>query len=171
MSISFRSEFPRPYGRLQVEALEDRSVPAVIADPVGDFLPTYVGVQAPGLDVVAHEVDLIEEQGRMIFYGKMAGSIAELARFVLRRDFRNIDPASARVMSLAMMKSTCLRTSFARPRSTGSPLSAANPTRTGLVFFPRMRPSSARMSGVLTSRRSSGPSDFSILPDAACCGV
>jgi hypothetical protein len=62
---------------LQVEALEDRSVPAVISDPVGDFLPTYTGVQAPGLDVVAHEVVLIEEQGRMVFYGKMAGSVAE----------------------------------------------------------------------------------------------
>jgi hypothetical protein len=77
MSYSFRSESPRPGGRLQVEALEDRSVPALIADPVGDFLPTYVGVQAPGLDVVAHEVVLIEEQGRMVFYGKMAGSVAE----------------------------------------------------------------------------------------------
>jgi NADH dehydrogenase len=31
---------------------------------------------------------------------EMAGSIAELARFVLRRDFRNIDPASARVILL-----------------------------------------------------------------------
>jgi NADH:quinone reductase (non-electrogenic) len=29
---------------------------------------------------------------------EMAGSIAELARFVLRRDFRHIDPASARVI-------------------------------------------------------------------------
>jgi hypothetical protein len=76
-----RTNFPRPVGspagRLQVEALEDRSVPALIADPVGDFLPTYTGVQAPGLDVVAHEVVLIEEQGRMVFYGKMAGSVAE----------------------------------------------------------------------------------------------
>ena len=33
----------RPTSRLQVEALEDRSVPAVISDPVGDFLPTYTG--------------------------------------------------------------------------------------------------------------------------------
>src|SRR5206468_1609827 len=31
----------RPTSRLQVEALEDRSVPAAISDPVGDFLPTY----------------------------------------------------------------------------------------------------------------------------------
>src|SRR5262245_23909937 len=73
-----RRSASRPTGRLQVEALEDRSVPALIADPVGDFLPTYTGVQAPGLDVVAHEVVLIEEeQGRMVFYGKMAGSVAE----------------------------------------------------------------------------------------------
>jgi hypothetical protein len=81
MSLRSRSVSPRLAGsttrRLQVEALEDRSVPAVIADPVGDFLPTYTGVQAPGLDVVAHEVVLIEEQGRIVFYGKMAGSIAE----------------------------------------------------------------------------------------------
>jgi hypothetical protein len=63
--------------KLAMETLEAREVPAAISDPVGDFLPTYTGVQAPGLDVVAHEVVLIEEQGRMIFYGKMAGSIAE----------------------------------------------------------------------------------------------
>jgi hypothetical protein len=60
-----------------MEPLEAREVPAAISDPVGDFLPTYTGVQAPGLDVVAHEVVLIEEQDRMVFYGKMAGSIAE----------------------------------------------------------------------------------------------
>jgi methionine-rich copper-binding protein CopC len=76
-----RTKFSRPAGspriRLQVEALEDRSVPALIADPVGDFLPTYTGVPAPGLDVVAHEVALIEEQDRMVFYGKMAGSVAD----------------------------------------------------------------------------------------------
>jgi hypothetical protein len=81
MSLRSRSESPRhagsATGRLQVEVLEDRTVPALIADPVGDFLPTYTGVQAPGLDVVAHEVVLIEEQGRMVFYGKMAGSVAE----------------------------------------------------------------------------------------------
>jgi hypothetical protein len=63
--------------RPQVESLDDRAVPALIADPVGDFLPTYAGVQVPGLDVVAHEVVLIQEQDRMVFYGKMAGSVAE----------------------------------------------------------------------------------------------
>jgi hypothetical protein len=39
---------------LHVEALEDRSVPALITDPVGDFLPGYTGPQLPGLDVTAH---------------------------------------------------------------------------------------------------------------------
>ena len=68
---------PRPTGRLQVEALEDRSVPAIIADPVGDVMPTYAGGVLPGMDVVAHEVVLLEEQGRVVFYGKMAGSVAD----------------------------------------------------------------------------------------------
>jgi hypothetical protein len=63
----------RPTSRLQVEALDDRAVPAAIADPVGDFLPTYTGVQDPGLDVVAHEVVLLED--RMVFSGQMAGSV------------------------------------------------------------------------------------------------
>jgi hypothetical protein len=62
--------------RLQVEALEDRSVPAAIADPVGDFLPTYTGPQDPGLDVTAHETVYLEDQGRVVFYGRMAGPIA-----------------------------------------------------------------------------------------------
>jgi hypothetical protein len=61
--------------RLQVESLEDRSVPAVISDPVGDFLPSYTGARAPGLDVVAHEVVVLED--RIVFYGKMAGSVAD----------------------------------------------------------------------------------------------
>jgi len=64
----------RPTSRLQVEALDDRAVPAAIADPVGDFLPTYTGVQDPGLDVVAHEVVLLEDQ--MVFSGQMAGPVA-----------------------------------------------------------------------------------------------
>src|SRR6187431_151214 len=68
---------PRPTGRLQVEALEDRSVPAIIADPVGDIMPTYAGGVLPGMDVVAHEVVLLEEQDRVVFYGKMAGSVAD----------------------------------------------------------------------------------------------
>lgn len=67
----------RPTGRLQVEALEDRSVPAIIADPVGDILPSYTGGVLPGMDVVAHEVVLLEEQDRVVFYGKMAGSVAD----------------------------------------------------------------------------------------------
>ena len=47
-----------------------------ISDPVGDFLPTYTGPQDPGLDVVAHEVVLLEDQGRVVFSGQMAGPIA-----------------------------------------------------------------------------------------------
>ena len=46
------------------------------SDPVGDFLPTYTGPQDPGLDVVAHEVVFLEDQGRVIFFGQMAGPIA-----------------------------------------------------------------------------------------------
>jgi len=45
-----------------------------IADPIGDFLPTYTGAQDPGLDVVAHEVTLLDD--RLIFFGQMAGPIA-----------------------------------------------------------------------------------------------
>jgi hypothetical protein len=61
---------------LQIEALEDRSVPAAIADPVGDFLPTYTGAQLPGMDVVAHEVVVLEDQDRVIFSARMAGPVA-----------------------------------------------------------------------------------------------
>jgi hypothetical protein len=43
--------------RLRVEAQEGRAVPAVIADPAGDFLSAYTGTQDPGLDVVAHIVN------------------------------------------------------------------------------------------------------------------
>jgi hypothetical protein len=57
--------------------LEDRSVPALIADPAGDILPTFAGTPYPGFDVLAHEVVLIEEEDRIVFYGKMAGSVAE----------------------------------------------------------------------------------------------
>jgi hypothetical protein len=63
---------------LHVEALEDRSVPAAISDPVGDFLPTYTGPQLPGMDVVAHEVVVLEDQGRVIFSGRMAGPVADM---------------------------------------------------------------------------------------------
>ena len=66
----------RSPARLQVEALEDRSVPAVISDPVGDFLPTYTGAQLPGMDVVAHEVVVLEDQGLVIFSARMAGPVA-----------------------------------------------------------------------------------------------
>src|SRR3982751_5651157 len=45
-----------------------------IADPRGDFLPTYTGAALPGLDVVAHQVTLAGD--RVIFFGKMAGPIA-----------------------------------------------------------------------------------------------
>ena len=47
---------------------------ALIADPLGDFLPTYTGPQDPGLDVVAHEVILAGD--RMNFFGRMAGPIS-----------------------------------------------------------------------------------------------
>jgi hypothetical protein len=71
-----RRSSSRPTSRLQVEALEDRSVPAAFSDPVGDFLPTYTGPQDPGLDVVAHEVVFLEDQNRLVFFGRMAGPIA-----------------------------------------------------------------------------------------------
>ena len=45
-----------------------------IPDAVGDFLPGYTGPHDPGLDVVAHEVTLLED--RVIFYGRMDGPIA-----------------------------------------------------------------------------------------------
>src|SRR5262245_59607539 len=73
---SVRGSSSRQIRRLQVEALEDRSVPAAIADPVGDFLPTYIGARDPGLDAVAHEVVYLEDQGRVIFSGRMDGPIA-----------------------------------------------------------------------------------------------
>jgi MYXO-CTERM domain-containing protein len=47
---------------------------ALIADPVGDFLPTYTGPQDPGLDVVAHEVVLAGD--RLTLFGRMAGPVA-----------------------------------------------------------------------------------------------
>ena len=65
----------RSPSRLQVEALEDRSVPAAFSDPVGDILPTYTGVPLPGMDVIAHEVVLLGD--RVVFSGKMAGSVAD----------------------------------------------------------------------------------------------
>lgn len=48
---------------------------AEIYDAVGDFLTTYTGEQFPGLDVVAHEV--IIQGDRLIFFGRMDGSIAD----------------------------------------------------------------------------------------------
>jgi hypothetical protein len=71
-----RDRSRRPAARLQLEALEDRSVPAVIADPVGDFLPGYTGPRDPGFDVVAHEVVYLPDQGRLVFSGRMDGPIA-----------------------------------------------------------------------------------------------
>jgi hypothetical protein len=71
-----RRHSSRYAARLRVEALEGRAVPAVIADPAGDLLSTYTGTQDPGLDVVAHEVDYLEDQERMVFSGRMAGSVA-----------------------------------------------------------------------------------------------
>jgi hypothetical protein len=65
------------FARPRVEALEDRSVPTGsgwIADPVGDFLPTYTGPHDPGLDVTAHRVMVTQQ--RVIISGKMAGPIA-----------------------------------------------------------------------------------------------
>ena len=47
---------------------------APIADPVDDILTTYTGPQHPGLDVVDHEVTLLDDQ--VIFFGRMVGPIA-----------------------------------------------------------------------------------------------
>ena len=47
---------------------------STIADPRGDFLPTYTGPHHPGLDAVKHQVTLAGD--RLIFFGKMAGPIA-----------------------------------------------------------------------------------------------
>src|SRR5260370_28223837 len=69
-----RRSSSRPTSRLQVEALEDRSVPAAFSDPVGDFLPTYTGPQLPGMDLVAHDALLVGD--RVVFSGKMAASVA-----------------------------------------------------------------------------------------------
>jgi hypothetical protein len=71
-----RRALSRPSVRLRLEALEDRAVPALISDPVGDILPTYTGVQDPGLDVVAHEVVYLEDQAQLVFFGRMAGPVA-----------------------------------------------------------------------------------------------
>jgi hypothetical protein len=65
--------------QLTVSPLEAREVPALITDPVGDIMPTYAGGVLPGMDVVAHEVAIVPEQDRVVFYGKMAGSVADTA--------------------------------------------------------------------------------------------
>ena len=71
---------PRPHraraGRLRVEALEDRAVPAAYleADPAGDFLPGYTGPQDPGLDVVSYEAVFVGDH--IVFAGEMAGPVA-----------------------------------------------------------------------------------------------
>jgi hypothetical protein len=78
MSFRSRLESSRPACQLQVEALEDRSVPAAISDPVGDFLSTYTAPQLPGMDVVAHEVVFLEDQDRVVFSGRMAGPITPI---------------------------------------------------------------------------------------------
>src|SRR3954454_8121261 len=51
--ISLKSRPPAggSAARLRVEALEDRCVPAVIADPVGDFLPGHLGSEDAGAGV------------------------------------------------------------------------------------------------------------------------
>lgn len=64
----------RSTSRLRVEALEERAIPAAISDPVGDSLLTYTGPQLAGMDVVAHEVVVLEDQGRVIFSARMDGS-------------------------------------------------------------------------------------------------
>jgi hypothetical protein len=66
----------RSTSRLQVEALEDRSVPSAYlqTDPTGDFLPGYTGPHDPGFDVVSYEAVLVGD--RVIFAGEMAGPIA-----------------------------------------------------------------------------------------------
>src|SRR5262245_7621242 len=71
-----RRALSRPTSRLRVETLEDRAVPAIISDPTGDILPTYTGVQDPGLDVVAHEVVYLEDQAQLVFFGRMTGPVA-----------------------------------------------------------------------------------------------
>src|SRR5262249_38964451 len=53
-----------------------RAVPAVISDPVGDFLTGYTGPRDGGFDVVAHEVVYLQDEGRLVFYGRMDGPIA-----------------------------------------------------------------------------------------------
>jgi len=73
---------PRPRRRSRrpfIEGLEDRAVPALVFDPVGDILPSYAGGVLPGMDVVAHEVLLLQEQGRVVFFGRMAGPVADTA--------------------------------------------------------------------------------------------
>jgi hypothetical protein len=45
-----------------------------ISDPAGDFLSTYTGPHDAGLDVLAHEVTVTDDQ--VIFFGRMAGGIA-----------------------------------------------------------------------------------------------
>src|SRR5262249_44194363 len=72
----FQSVKPRRAGRLRVEALEDRSVPAVYleTDPTGDFLPGYTGAHDPGMDVVSYEAVLVGDH--VVFAGEMAGPIA-----------------------------------------------------------------------------------------------
>src|SRR5436190_1338734 len=81
-------------------------------------------------------------------------------------------PAPSRETSLATIRSTCFAASFFRARGRGSPVSAANPTSTGVPASPRAWPSSARMSGVRTKVNVSGPSPFAIFASAAPdCGV
>src|SRR5262245_6986676 len=60
----------------QIEALEDRALLSAISDPVGDFLTTYTGMHDPGLDAVAHEVVFLQDQDRVVFFGRMDGPIA-----------------------------------------------------------------------------------------------
>jgi hypothetical protein len=47
---------------------------AVIADPLGDFLPTYTGAHDAGLDVLEHEVTLVGDH--LNFFARMAGPVA-----------------------------------------------------------------------------------------------
>lgn len=49
-----------------------RAIP--FPDARGDILPTYDGVELPGMDVIAHKVMLAGD--RVVFFGQMAGPIA-----------------------------------------------------------------------------------------------
>src|SRR5688572_17685341 len=82
-------------------------------------------------------------------------------------------PRSLRDTSLATIISTFFRARLARARPTTSPVSAANPTRTGAEppSASRIAPRSARMSFVRSSISVSGASVLASLSPARCAGA